>query len=123
MAWKLSPERKPLLVQGARQVGKTWLLKEFGRRQYDACAYHNFEETPAIASLFDGDLKPSRVMEALSAYQGQSIVPSNTLLFFDEIQACPRALTSLKYFCEQAPRFTSWPPARCWGSASERQFR
>lgn len=103
MAWKLSPSRKPLLVQGARQVGKTWLLKEFGRQEYAACAYFNFEETPALASLFDEDLQPSKVMEALSAYHGQTIVPPSTLLFFDEIQACPRALTSLKYFCEQAP--------------------
>ena len=103
MAWKLSTARKPLLVQGARQVGKTWLLKEFGRQEYTACAYFNFEETPALASLFDGDLQPDKIIEALSAYQNQSIVPAHTLLIFDEIQACPRALTSLKYFCEQAP--------------------
>ncbi|MEI7437747.1 MAG: ATP-binding protein, partial [bacterium] len=103
LAWKTNPSRKPLLVQGARQVGKTWLLKEFGRDQYTSCAYFNFEETPALKSLFDGDLKPERILETLAAYQGQSIVPSKTLLFFDEIQACPRALTSLKYFCEQAP--------------------
>ncbi|MEI6150071.1 MAG: ATP-binding protein [bacterium] len=103
MAWKLSAGRKPLLVQGARQVGKTWLLKEFGRKEYGACAYFNFEETPALASLFEGDLKPDKVIELLSAYHGQSIVPSKTLVVFDEIQACPRALTSLKYFCEQAP--------------------
>ena len=103
IAWKLNAARKPLLVQGARQVGKTWLLKEFGRKEYAACAYFNFEETPALASLFDGDLKPDKVIEALSAYHDQSIVPSKTLLFFDEIQACPRALTSLKYFREQMP--------------------
>lgn len=103
MTWKSSTARKPLLVQGARQVGKTWLLKEFGRKEYTTCAYFNFEETPALASLFDGDLQPDKVIEALSAYQDQSIVPASTLLFFDEIQACPRALTSLKYFCEQAP--------------------
>jgi predicted AAA+ superfamily ATPase len=103
IAWKRSAVRKPLLVQGARQVGKTWLLKEFGRKEYASCAYFNFEETPAIASLFEGDLKADKVLESLSAYQDQSIVPSKTLLFFDEIQACPRALTSLKYFCEQVP--------------------
>ena len=87
MAWKLSAGRKPLLVQGARQVGKTWLLKEFGRKEYGACAYFNFEETPALASLFEGDLKPDKVIELLSAYHGQSIVPSKTLVVFDEIQA------------------------------------
>lgn len=103
MAWKASHARKPLLVQGARQVGKTWLLKEFGRNEYESCAYFNFEETSALASLFDGDLVPGNILEVLSAYRGQLIDPSRTLLFFDEIQACPRALTSLKYFCEQAP--------------------
>ncbi len=103
MAWKANPSRKPLLVQGARQVGKTWLLKEFGQNEYAACAYFNFEETPALAPLFDGDLNPQRILEVLSAYTGRSIDPSKTLLFLDEIQACPRALTSLKYFCEQAP--------------------
>ena len=103
MAWKIMPSRKPLLVQGARQVGKTWLIKEFGRQEYDSCAYFNFEESPKLSSLFEGDLQPEKILETFSAYQGQSIVPGKTLLVFDEIQACPRALTSLKYFCEQAP--------------------
>jgi predicted AAA+ superfamily ATPase len=103
ITWKNNPSRKPLLVQGARQVGKTWLIKEFSCNEYDSYAYFNFEETPALTSLFEGDLNPRHVLETLSAYQGQTIVPLKTLLFFDEIQACPRALTSLKYFCEQAP--------------------
>ena len=103
LAWKINPFRKPLLVQGARQVGKTWLLKEFGCQEYDSCAYFNFEETPKLSSLFEGDLQPGKILETLSAYQSQAIVPAKTLIFFDEIQACPRALTSLKYFCEQAP--------------------
>lgn len=103
IAWKNNPSRKPLLMQGARQVGKTWLLKEFGRTEYESCAYFNFEETPALTKLFDGELNPRHVLETLSAYQGQPITPLKTLLFFDEIQACPKALTSLKYFCEQAP--------------------
>ncbi len=96
IAWKNNPSRKPLLMQGARQVGKTWLLKEFGRTEYESCAYFNFEETPALTKLFDGELNPRHVLETLSAYQGQPITPLKTLLFFDEIQACPKALTS---FC------------------------
>ena len=104
-SWKISSSRKPLLVQGGRQVGKTWLLKEFGQREYRECAYFNFEETRALSSLFDGDLAPSKILESLSAYQGRSIRPETTLVFFDEIQDCPKALTSLKYFCEQAPEF------------------
>jgi predicted AAA+ superfamily ATPase len=103
IAWKINPARKPLLVQGARQVGKTWLLKTFGKNEYADCAYFNFEETPALTSLFDGSLEPANILETLSAYRGQTIVPGKTLLFFDEIQACPKALTALKYFCEQAP--------------------
>jgi predicted AAA+ superfamily ATPase len=103
--WKRGTSRKPLLVQGARQVGKTYLLREFGQREYADCAYFNFEETPALATLFAGDLTPPRIVESLSAYQSRPIRPGTTLLFLDEIQACPRALTGLKYFCEQAPEF------------------
>jgi predicted AAA+ superfamily ATPase len=104
-SWKSSSKRKPLLVQGARQVGKTYLLREFGRREYDDCAYFNFEETPGLSTLFASDLTPLKIVESLSAYQARLIKPTTTLLFFDELQACPRALTSLKYFCEQAPEF------------------
>lgn len=104
VAWKTSAVRKPLLVQGARQVGKTWLIKEFARREYRDCAYCNFEETPRLASLFEGDLAPDKILESLSAFLGKHIQPQTDLLFFDEIQVCPKALTSLKYFCEQAPQ-------------------
>ena len=103
-SWKISTSRKPLLVQGARQVGKTWLIKEFGKKEFQDCAYFNFEETPALKTLFDADLNPGKLLEALSAYQARPILPTATLLFFDEIQACPRALTSLKYFCEESPQ-------------------
>jgi hypothetical protein len=103
LSWKTSASRKPLLVQGARQVGKTWLLKEFGKKEYADCAYFNFEETPHLSLVFKSDLTPGKVLESLSAYQGRLILSQSTLLFFDEIQACPEALTSLKYFCEQAP--------------------
>ncbi len=103
--WKNDSSRKPLLVQGARQVGKTYLLQEFGRKEYNDCAYFNFEETPALSTLFAGDLTPRKIVESLSAYQAAPVRPGTTLLLLDEIQACPRALTSLKYFCEQAPEF------------------
>jgi uncharacterized protein len=102
-SWKSNPSRKPLLVQGARQVGKTYLIQDFGKKEYADCAYFNFEETPELSTLFNGELGPSKIMESLSAYRAQQIKQKTTLLFFDEIQACPRALTSLKYFCEQAP--------------------
>jgi uncharacterized protein len=104
-AWKSSATRKPLLVQGARQVGKTYLLREFGRKEYADCAYFNFEETPVLSTLFNGDLTPAKIVQSLAAYQGRGIKPESTLIFLDEVQACPRALTSLKYFCEQAPQF------------------
>ncbi len=103
--WKNNPSRKPLLVQGARQTGKTFLLKHFGKQEYADCAYFNFEETPGLSSLFEEDLSPKTILESLSAYQGKAIQPEKTLLFFDEIQECPKALTSLKYFQEQAPGF------------------
>jgi predicted AAA+ superfamily ATPase len=102
-SWKSNPSRKPLLVQGARQVGKTYLIQDFGKKEYADCAYFNFEETPDLSTLFAGDLAPLKIMESLSAYRAQIIKRETTLIFFDEIQACPRALTSLKYFCEQAP--------------------
>ncbi len=101
--WKESGRRKPLLLQGARQVGKTWLLKEFGKNEFSNLVYVNFEETPELSSLFEGNLQTDRIIEALNAFSGQKIVPGKTLLFMDEIQISPRAITSLKYFCEQQP--------------------
>ncbi len=91
-------------MQGARQVGKTYLLKQFGEKEYDDCAYFNFEETPQLSTLFEGDLSPQKLIMSLAAFQGRPITPEKTLIFFDEIQTCPRALTSLKYFCEEMPR-------------------
>jgi predicted AAA+ superfamily ATPase len=104
LKWKFKEIRKPLLVQGARQVGKTYLLEEFGNREYNDLAYFNFEKTKDLHSLFETSLDPINLVELLSAYQGRKITPESTLIFFDEIQACPRALTSLKYFCEDAPK-------------------
>jgi len=105
LSWKSQHKRKPLLLQGARQVGKTYLLKEFARKEYTDCAYFNFEQTPELRSLFDTSLEPAVLIEALSAFIGRKIEPASTLIFFDEIQAFPRALTSLKYFCEEAPQY------------------
>ena len=100
--WRLSSQRKPLILQGARQVGKTWLLKEFARRSYKNFAYVNFDENPGIKELFSSDLRVDRLLKLLSFETEVTINAHETLLIFDEIQECPRALTSLKYFCEEA---------------------
>lgn len=105
LEWKAQDNRKPLLLQGARQVGKTYLLKEFAKREYTDCAYFNFEQTPELGKLFDSSLAPRILIEALAAFTGKKIEPGSTLIFFDEIQAFPRAITSLKYFCEEAPHY------------------
>ena len=104
-SWKDSPYRKPLILQGARQVGKTYSLLEFGRTYYENVAYFNFESNPRLASVFEGDLTPQYLISVLSHISGQSIVSEHTLVIFDEIQLCQRALTSLKYFYEQAPQY------------------
>jgi predicted AAA+ superfamily ATPase len=103
--WKDSPLRKPLVVQGARQVGKTFLLKSFGEKEYQNMVYLNFEENPELRRLFEGSLTPEKVIQNISAYMAKPVTTGNTLLFFDEIQVCPKALTSLKYFYEQAPEY------------------
>lgn len=105
LAWKSQADRKPLLLQGARQVGKTYLLKEFAKREYSDCAYFNFEQNPELGTLFDSSLNPAILIESLSAFIGRKIEPRSTLIFFDEIQVFSRAITSLKYFCEQAPEY------------------
>lgn len=103
--WKDSPQRKPLILEGARQTGKTWLLQEFGRQCFESVCYINFEQSRYLEAVFMGDLTPSMLIEQLSVYHGQVIRPETTLLIFDEVQEMPRALTSLKYFCEQAPEY------------------
>ena len=103
-AWKEKKDRKPLIIKGARQVGKTWLMKEFGRLYYEKHVYINFENNPQMERLFALDLKTDRLIEGLSAYTGVSI-DTETLIIFDEVQAVPRALTSLKYFNENAPDY------------------
>lgn len=104
--WKESPRRKPLVLRGARQVGKTWLLKEFGRRHYRNLAYFNFDERPELKQFFELTKEPGRILRNLSLDQGQMIDlehPDSSLIVFDEIQECPEALGSLKYFQENAP--------------------
>lgn len=100
-AWKDAPGRKPLLLTGVRQCGKTYVLKEFGNRYFEDTAYFSFEGNRGLSSIFEYDLDPERILRELgNIVRGQEIVPGRTLLIFDEIQACPNAVTSLKYFCE-----------------------
>lgn len=94
-----------MLLRGARQVGKTWLLREFGQREYGALHYFNFEEDAMLAGLFDGRLNPPDLIKRLEIYSGATIDPKNSLVVFDEVQLCDRALNSLKYFAEEAPQF------------------
>lgn len=103
--WKHSAERKPLIVKGVRQCGKTWLLREFGEAQYGDVAYFNFEGNDALQSRFEGDLDVSRIITELGILRRKTIEPGNTLVIFDEVQFCNRALTALKYFCENAPEY------------------
>ncbi len=106
LKWKdLKTSRMPLVLNGARQVGKTYLLQEFGRVHFNNTVYVNFERMPMVAEYFDGDLTPDRIIRLLEEYFSIKIVPDETLIIFDEIQACERALTSLKYFCEEAPEY------------------
>lgn len=95
----------PLVLYGVRQVGKTYILREFGDRYFKNTIYVNFERMQLIADYFEGDLQPERIIRMLEEYFTQKIVPDETLIIFDEIQACERALTSLKYFCEEAPEY------------------
>jgi predicted AAA+ superfamily ATPase len=105
VAWRDSSRRKPLILQGARQVGKTWLLKQFGEQYFEDVAYANFEETPSVAGLFEGDFDAERVFSGLRAITGARVKAGQTLIVLDEIQACPAALTSLKYFAERTPEY------------------
>ncbi len=103
--WKDKSDRKPLILRGARQVGKTWLLKDFGKKYFKDVCYINFEQKDVLGAIFEGTLSPQRIMEQLSVYSGRKINPEDTLLIFDEVQEMPRALTSLKYFAEEAPEY------------------
>lgn len=102
-AWLDSPRRKPLLLQGARQVGKTWAIRELGRMRFEQVAYVNFLDDESLARVFDGDLHPERILDAIALQTGIAASSPGTLVVLDEIQECPRALTSLKMFAEQRP--------------------
>lgn len=105
LKWKSNTHRKPLIIEGARQVGKTWLMKEFGKQAYDSTVYINFDSNSQMAALFAADLDVKRLILGLELYSGKKISPDHTLLIFDEVQEVPRALASLKYFCEDAPQY------------------
>lgn len=98
--WQKRPSQKPLILQGARQVGKTWLMKEFGNKEYEQTAYFNFEISKELHSLFKSGFDISNILSGLEILCGFKIKEQNTLIIFDEIQACPEAISSLKYFCE-----------------------
>ncbi len=103
--WKEKKHRKPLVIRGARQVGKTWLMKAFGAAEYESTVYINFDNNERMRNLFKGSLAADRLVTGLELYAGHKIDPSNTLLIFDEVQEVPTALTSLKYFNEDAPQY------------------
>lgn len=103
--WKNSPDRKPLVLKGARQVGKTWLMKEFGANHYKSHVYFNFDEEDELKSIFETNKNPQRIIELLSLIAGAKIEPEETLIIFDEIQECPEALNTLKYFKEKANEY------------------
>ena len=103
--WKNNKNKKPLIIRGARQVGKTWLMKEFGKNYYDNCAYINLDNNSRMEQLFSGDLDVERIIQGLKIESGVNISADNTLIIFDEIQEVPNALTSLKYFYENAPEY------------------
>ena len=105
LKWKSSTYRKPLILRGARQTGKTWLLKEFGRTAFNKMVYINFEETPALQDLFLADFDITRIITTISIFTNTPIDSQDTLIVFDEIQAAEKGLTSLKYFCENAPEY------------------
>ena len=105
MEWKKSQTRKPLILNGARQVGKTFILREFGRENYKNTVYINLESNGTVASIFNDDISPSKLIKYLEAETGERILPNETLIILDEIQSCDRAVTSLKYFCEEAPEY------------------
>jgi predicted AAA+ superfamily ATPase len=105
IAWKKREDRKPLVLKGARQVGKTWLMREFGKNYYTNFVYFNFDEEDELKSIFETNKSPERMIELLSLIAGEKILPEKTLIIFDEIQECPEALNTLKYFREKASTY------------------
>ena len=105
LAWKNSPYRKPLILKGVRQVGKTWILKEFGKLYYKNIAYFNFDENREYKQFFEATKNVERILQNLMLASGQKIEPENTLIIFDEVQDCTEVINSMKYFCENAPQY------------------
>ncbi|MDD5568747.1 MAG: ATP-binding protein [Candidatus Omnitrophica bacterium] len=105
ISWKSSEQRKPLILKGVRQVGKTWLLREFGKKYYENTAYFNFDEQSGLKQYFETDKDARRIIKNLALINGAPILPGKTLIIFDEIQECNAALNALKYFCENAPEY------------------
>lgn len=103
--WKNSPYRKPLILKGVRQIGKTWILKELGKIHYDNTAYFNFDENPEFKQFFETTKDTDRILQNLMLASSQKVLPEKTLVIFDEIQDCPNVINSLKYFCENAPQY------------------
>ena len=121
LAWKSNPDKLPLLLQGARQVGKTYILLSFGKEYYKNVAYFSMEESKEIPTIFERDLNPERIVRELAANSGQTILTGDTLIIFDEIQACEQALTSLKYFAERAPQYHIIAAGSLLGVAMKRE--
>jgi hypothetical protein len=119
--WKNNPKRMPLIVNGARQVGKTYILKEFGNRHYSQVVYINLETNLSVNSYFDTDINPLRIIQYLETVNNTRIIPGETLIILDEIQSCTRALTSLKSFCEEAPEFHIVAAGSLFGVALNRE--
>ena len=105
LEWQVSDERKPMVLKGARQVGKTWLMKELGRKYYQNYVYFNFDEEDELKSIFANTKDPQRIIRLLSMADNATIIPGKTLIILDEVQECPEALNSLKYFYEKANEY------------------
>ena len=113
LKWKNDSARKPLILQGARQVGKTYIVNYFAGKEYANCVYCNFEKEKGLEDFFK-DLNPTNIIRKLSSYKRKEILPEKTLIIFDEVQACPQAITSLKYWGNSAKTSTGWPSRGCW---------
>jgi predicted AAA+ superfamily ATPase len=121
MEWKNNPQKMPLIINGARQVGKTYIVEQFGREHYESVLYLNMEIEDTFCKFLETELSPKKIIQYIEAVKGQEIIAGKTLIFFDEIQACERALTSLKYFCEQAPEHHVVAAGSLLGVAINRQ--
>ena len=121
--WKDSKKRKPLILQGARQVGKTWLMQEFGKREYEKVVYVTFDRNKRLKETFSETVETDILLSALELSSGLKIEPDNTLIILDEIQECPEALTTLKYFYENAPEYHIIVAGSLLGVSLHKQMR